>query len=533
MPDEKELLKVPNTKRRIIFTIISWVFIILLAVLLILGLFFQTPWKVIVLLGIFLASLTVLPRPFRKWFWGCVGLTAIALVVWIFLPDNNEGWRPYTFDDDVAALNARYAVPDEENSAIIYDRLFTDYDPNRFSPSFLSKDSETQVIQNPWNSQDYPALANWLEDQSEIISTLLIAAEIEHCFFPISADPFLEREMDRHSAMRKWARLLVISGNNDIGQGRHQDGFDKYIAALKLGNHACRQVTLIDTLVGMAIEALGVSQINMFMVQEEPYEEQLNQIDKALKEVKHDWSLDFPKFFEYDKLYLKNLFGMFYQINQDGKIRLSRDPTEAMRISCPDDFSEFEYWKKKLFKINSIVFWFYLPSTPQELGRIIDDAFEKAAAKSEKELADSKTISISSYKLNIRYTAQLIADMSFSSSNSNIQELYLNEMTKTQGSRLLVALRRFKNNTGKWPEKLDEIKSYTDPELLADPAIIDSFVYRTTDDNFKLYSKGQNGIDEDGKSESKFDPNTSQYTQIYDDILIWPPKSCQENDPND
>jgi len=33
---------------------------------------------------------------------------------------------------------------------------------------------------------------------------------------------------------------------------------------------------------------------------------------------------------------------------------------------------------------------------------------------------------------------------------------------------------------------------------------------------------GKNGIDESGKRETKFDPNSHEFITIHDDLLIWP-----------
>ena len=471
MSQEKETktLNTVKTKKRLIATIIRWFFAAVFAVLLIIGLLFHAPWKVLTILAIFLAALTVLPRPFRKYFWGCVGVVLIAIIIWVFLPDNNEDWRPYRFDKEIAALNAKYALPDEENAALIYEKLLTNYDPNGFIPPFFDEDMDSQVSQHSWKSEDYPELTKWFEDNNEIINTLLDATDKKQCMFPISADPFLEEQMDRYAAMRRLAKLIVISGNNDMGEGRYQYGCAKYIAVLKLGDQMSQQTTLLDKLVGMSIEALGISRMNLFVVEGEPAEEHLSQIDNALREIKHDWSLDFPKFIESDKLYLKNMVGMFYEIDPGGKTRLSHNPMAAMKTEFPDEF-EFGYWKERLFKIGYLVGCFFLPGTPQEAGKIIDIAFEKAAAKDANELANQQKISFATYKLNFRYTAEMMANILLGGAYLQIPALYLKEMTEIKGSLLLIALRRFKNKNGSWPDNIVELDNLLSEDCLIDPS---------------------------------------------------------------
>ena len=79
-----------------------------------------------------------------------------------------------------------------------------------------------------------------------------------------------------------------------------------------------------------------------------------------------------------------------------------------------------------------------------------------------------------------------------------------------------MTLRRYKNKTGQWPQKLDDVKALTPAEIHVDPINGGSFVYKLTEENFTLYSKGKNNIDEGGKR----DPESGA-----DDWLIWPRKA--------
>ena len=169
MAEEKEEKRKPGIVRRII----KWIGLGLLTVLIILGLIFQAPWKVTTLLAIILLACTILPKQLRKWFWAGVGAVVIALIVWVFLPEETEGWRPYTFDEELAALEAKRAIPDEENAEIIYNELLenqTDTDVN--TPSKLP-------MREPWSSQDHPEVAEWLEQQQSNIAKLMEASKIE------------------------------------------------------------------------------------------------------------------------------------------------------------------------------------------------------------------------------------------------------------------------------------------------------------------------------------------------------------------
>ena len=107
-----------------------------------------------------------------------------------------------------------------------------------------------------------------------------------------------------------------------------------------------------------------------------------------------------------------------------------------------------------------------------------------------------------------------------------IQEYYLRQLADRCGSRILIALRRYKNKNARWPQTLDGIKDLVPEDILVDPINGGSFVYKLTEENFTLYSKGKNNIDEDGIRRVTYDPNDFKWPKTEeDDWLIWPPSS--------
>ena len=78
---------------------------------------------------------------------------------------------------------------------------------------------------------------------------------------------------------------------------------------------------------------------------------------------------------------------------------------------------------------------------------------------------------------------------------------------------ILIALRHHKQETGVWPETLEQIEPKLPEQMLTDPQNNGPFVYRLTDGNFVLYSKGANAMDEDGVA-----------SKPADDYPMWPLK---------
>ncbi len=119
---------------------------------------------------------------------------------------------------------------------------------------------------------------------------------------------------------------------------------------------------------------------------------------------------------------------------------------------------------------------------------------------------------IMSVGLNYRYLAERTVCMS-EKSLYRIHVIYFRVTADNHGSRLMVALRRYKNEHGRWPETLDGIKDLVPEEIFIDPINGGSFVYKLAEENFTLYSKGKNNIDNGGIRDKESGA---------DDWLIWP-----------
>ncbi|MFA5251883.1 MAG: hypothetical protein WC454_04785 [Phycisphaerae bacterium] len=517
MTKQEQQKSLPKTKGKLHFASrivwLAWTGFLLL--LLAAGLFLQAPWKVTALVSVFLLAATILPGVYRKWFWAVSGCMAAAVIIWVFLPDDNKGWRPYTFDKELAALQAKYTIPDEENAAAIYNELLQNYDPNSLLGDLPNSELAKLPMRKPWLSNEHPEIAEWLKEHRKTINTLLNASAIEQCRFPISFDATnMNGLIYRLGMMKKWAHLLISSANNDMAEGRTHQAFEKYIAALRIGKHQQQQPSLIDFLVGSSIETFSTNQLDRFIVEGDATEERLSITEQALAEIKHDWNSDLPKVLDYEKLLAKNFWGTFYSVNPEGETRLNPGALKwESRPYLPENRKNDPvetYWQERLMKASIVLRWFYMPSTPQKAGAIIDTVYEKYYPSYNRQKRP-KGFSITSTKFNYRYMIEMqlyILEPFYHST----YRTYFTTLALQRGSRLIVALRRYKNKNGNWPGSLDEVKSPASEEIFVDPVNGGPFMYKLTDENFTLYSKGENNIDDEGLQDERTGA---------DDLPIW------------
>jgi len=490
--------------------ILKWELLSPLPILLILALVVQASWKIVTLLAIILAACTVLPKQFRKWFWLSVGAVVLALVIWVFMPEDNEGWRPYTFDAELAALDAKYAIPNEEDAALAYDAIFKTLDIDSNQPEFFLKTTPSS-IDEPWLSKDHPETAEWLQGHRATIEEIIQAVKTDK-----------GRNLPK---MRQCTFLLFSAANNDIAEGRIDAGIEKYLCLIQMANHMCRQPRTYHV-INFQYEEPILSLLNRFVVENRPTTEQLQRISNSIRGQEDNWGSDFIRILEYDKLAEKNRFcSLAYEVNQRGKVRLSRDYWIAAVGGAvfPKQISP-TYFQRKVNKARTILNWFVYPSSPQKAAEILDRYFERYYAMAEPEYDWAKeppelpfslwTVSTLrrdqlSYKCYARYTAVMSETL-----YHHFHDSYLRILTLRRGSQVVIALKQSNINNGRWPEHLDAIKANVTPEALIDPQNNGSFVYGLTEDGFRLYSRGPNGKDEDGRHESDGP----------DDLPIWPPR---------
>jgi hypothetical protein len=465
-------------KRRIIKQIFKWLGLGLLVALIMGALIYDAPWKVLALLLIILAGCTILPKGTVKWFWLSVAAVVVILIIWVSLPDQTEGWRPYTFDEELAALQAKYAVPDNENAALLYDKLFETLDIDSNQPKFFAKTTPSSR-DGPWLSKDHPETAEWLKGHQKTIDMLMEISRIEKCRFSITANPADTERWEHLQKMRHCAFLLLSSANNDLAEDRTDSGLKKYLCMIQIANHLYQQPALVDFLVGVAIEAQAFKQLNRFMIEGQPSKDQLRLIANSIKDLKNNWSVDFSKLFGYEKLLQKNMFS-WYEINQKAKVRLSRSRSPA-------------YWKRKLTKASTILGWFFFPSTPQKLAKIVDASYEKYYKMASPDFDWNKRPAEvrPQFKLNYIFIVEHLTNLS-EQSYSRIHEIYLRHLAGRRGSRLLAAISQYKIENNIWPVNLDAVKSLAPANAFIDPVGGKQLEYENHGKRFSLYGETTN-----------------------------------------
>lgn len=475
-------------KSNMIVSILKFIGKGFLAILLILSIVFQLPWKVITLLAVILAACTILPVRFRKWFWLTAGSATLAVIIWIFLPEDNTGWRPYAFDKEIAAFEAKYKIPDDENAAFDYYDIFNSLVMDSNMGAF-SLDPNLSSLDKPWSAENYPKMAAWLNGYKETIQKLILTSKIEKCILP--PVPYADRFdfSDSLPKLRYCAFLLISSANNDIAEGRIDEAVEKYTSAFRMADQLHQFPSMTHVSVHWAIKEKTLRPLNRYLIEGHPDSEQLNKILKILNRPQNRWSSDWPAMLDPTKLSIKDkIAGITFETDDTGKLRYSRRPffkNEGSEKNAGDS----TYFSGVKGKIRATVRWAFFPPSPKAIDKIVDKGLEQPYAMANSDFKWDDTGSANTFlKLNYKYVIQ--SQIRFEEYNyRQLHNIYLKHITLLRGSQLLVAIRQYKDEHGKWPESLKEIKSDVPAEAFVDPATGEALQYESDGKQFMLSGK--------------------------------------------
>jgi len=499
-------------------------------------------WIAIAVGAIFVTSLTISPIlswAGRKRLAGVFLAVPFAIIALYLLsgamamlwPEGNGTWHPYRFDDELAAIEAKRAVPDAENAARRYDLAFAGMDEGD-EPNFIFSgvSIRDELGKQPWKGDDYRQASEWLDSQSAMIARLLEIGRMEKCRWPVQADTYDEYTVP-YRKLNHSVKLLLAAGNRDLGKGRVTEALTKYWCILRIADHVRQQPSMVDSLTGFRCERNGLQMIRHVLVQSDLSDEDIAQVANHLPKAADPWPQEWERLLEFEKLHYMNFLGELYEVNDKGAVRFA---------ACPVTSPKTERGRKDAKRASRFprLYWLMsMPRDPHAVREIADRYFAKFEhiANSERlpqvdRYEPPARVSRTDFAKTACNPYRWCAETFFFDEQEYIQHRHLRtpSITSRRGTWLVYGLRRYHEVHGAWPPTLDAIADFVPAEAFFDPTAGEAFVYTPDGDSFKLYSKGFNRIDEGGRSGYVRALDKSE-----DDIWLWPPPPVRESEPLD
>lgn len=117
-----------------------------------------------------------------------------------------------------------------------------------------------QAMVGPWSREACPNIAQWLDDQDEALDRLVVAIQHEKYYVPLVSpgeEGLINIQLDHVQMSRALARTLAARGYAHLHANEIEAAIDDFHSVHMLGRHLSHNATLIEKLVGIAIEGIA------------------------------------------------------------------------------------------------------------------------------------------------------------------------------------------------------------------------------------------------------------------------------------
>lgn len=447
-----------------------------------------------------------------SFFWGgMIALIILIAGIMLIWPESNNTWSPYQFDDELASIEAKRAIPDQDNAAIRYKSLFAAIDINDCPGSLLQKDGHirNEFSEQPWKGSDYPEVSQWLDSHAETLDELLSISNMEKCRWAIEADIFDEYTVP-YKPFRYCTQLIIIAGNRDLGEGRYKNAQEKSLCLLGMARQMYQQANKVAFMIGFDPERQAIRILKYILVNNHLPQEDIDRITNNLPTAENNWQKEITKLLKLEKIRFVNIMSAQYEINEKGRVRFS---TESGTL-----FLDKYMWEhpKRTDRLRRLYRLINMPLDPNGLWDMAEVETAKFLHFLEQDsMPDTYTLldgvpfelagNSARWTTRAIYFDKLLYPI--------LKKGYMSNIQLRRGTWLILGLRKYQDVHGTWPDELDMVSEYVPPEALIDITNGSKFVYIRDGEDFVFYSKGPNNNDEGGS-----------YSGTADDLPIWPLK---------
>ena len=372
-------------------------------------------------------------------------------------------------------------------------------------------------------SEQKKRIEKWLNDNNEIFELVIAGAKKPYCWQTYGGGgdttEMMSILMPNLSGFRKLTRALLWRARLRAEQGRFEDAFVDIKSCYCLGQHIRGDKTLVEQLVGIAIQAMSVRTIREIVGGYEIDSAVLADFQRDFEPIIADEN--FAITLKAEKLFMYDEIQRCFTSDRFGKGHLYL-PRFGNMIDMPAVIrSEEGIGDFIVFVLYSAPYLFGHPNKEETLKSVnaLYDYYEQLFLKTgvqrhaESDAIDDKFKELVNSNVFLRTLTPAV---------KRIAEIGNRVPTDVGAALTMIAIFRYNRDTGRYPQNLDQL--VTDGYLKQLP--IDSYsdkplVYKKTEDNFILYSVGPDFKDDDGVS-AKDSKGRARPWRDNGDAVFWP-----------
>jgi hypothetical protein len=365
------------------------------------------------------------------------------------------------------------------------------------------------VLTRPWTAKEHPDLAAWLKLNEKPLALVVEAARRPAYFYPILAgrtdgksDGLFSASLAGVQAYREFGSALAMRALLRVADKKYDDAWQDLLACHRLARHVGRGATLIEGLVGVAVDSIA-SRADLAFLEAAP------QDGKTLRRRRHELETLPPLPLMADKVGLGERFFFLEtvaMVDRHGASFLERGPG-GKSPPAADVFGKIVIgginWDPAMRNANAL---FTRMATAMKLRdrtlrskhmHDIDvDMREMKASLFDNRNLPGKLVNAA---ISAEARGKIVGDVLIS--------LLVPALMKVQqaGDRIeqvhiAFALAIYKADEGRYPKDLAALTPKYLAEAPLDPFSGKALIYRVTANGYFFYSVGVNGKDEEGRS---------------------------------
>ncbi len=448
---------------------------------------------------------------------GILVLCLVVYLVWFF------SGKPAITTDYVAEYNRMVQpVADESlNAAPLYNEAAQRY-------SELPEDISNLIWKKYYDANDTEKqlMKKWLTDNKETIDLVIAGTKKPYCWQKYEGEEMIAVLMPHLAEFRRLAYSLRWRAHLSAEQGRYKDVFDDIKVCYRLGRHLRGDKTLIEQLVGIAIEAIALRTARDILSKYDIDSTALAELQQNLEQmiINEDFtvSLKARRLCMYDEI--QRCF------TED---RLGGGHLYPSRIMGLSDQAFGDSGDSRLdeviFKfIATPIVWLATPKAmflhpdKQETKEMADrfyDYWEKICRKSPYQI-NVEGIDIENESMEI-IKGNMLLEI-FVPALGRVNQVSHRLVTDVRATLTIIAALRYRQDNSRLPDTLQELvtEGYL-KKLPIDPHSDKPLVYKKTEDGFTLYSVGTNFTDDGGKVARNEKGRVKRYAD-QGDWVFWP-----------
>lgn len=356
-----------------------------------------------------------------------------------------------------------------------------------------------QALKGPWNAEQLPEVARWIEINELAIAEVLKASHLPRYYCPLlpsretaamSNIPVYEVSLELGQTTRELTRFLGIRARKKLGSGNTAAAISDIQALRRLATLQTQSLTIVESLLAVAIhqqaflseiELLGSGKLTV---------EQCN----AYRAFLRDYSIDYH-FAERIETAERWMFLDAVQVAPSGKILDFEIPYDASDL----DIQVIESHAKNYTRLAEV--W----RSSHDLERmkkiqaveveLTDDVQRQPTGEVLAEAASNRIL-----------RSRIVGDTLFALVMPNCGAMVQSDLrTKVTHdlSELGFALESYRLDHGRFPKTLDELQPKYLAEIPTDRFTARPLIYRPDAKGYLLYSVGQNQKDDQGETLNK------------------------------